>query len=237
MEQTIDTRFVAFGLGDCRQRLVDDQREAMRMKQGRTLLQYVVRTVDGDRNDRQTKHGCDRESSLLETVHVTVGRTGAFWEDDHRSAALESAESLTYGVDDARSAVLVDPDLSGAVAGATDERKLLDALAEHPSEILVEEAEEQEDVVGALVIGYEDVACFGVDILTAFYLDWAECKPAGEFGPDVSWPITPESSIAECASEECGQSGDYGQYEKDRHKDEPLIEEIKDVHIVFTDYR
>ena len=78
-------------------------------------------------------------------------------------------------MDDRRGAFLIDEDELSSFASLPYERNVSELLLHHPFEGNADVPIEDEDVKGALMIGYHDTGCIGLgEMLSASHLDTYE---------------------------------------------------------------
>ena len=123
--------------------------------------------------------------------------------------------------------------MAGTFAGCTYKDNLSETLAEHPTEVVIQEAEEKEDVECPLMVGNKDIFRFLVDVLTPLNSHRTEGEAYDATCPDDSRPIAPEVLVAKPASDDSSKRGKNGYDDEKWHKDEPLIHEIQNFHIII----
>ena len=128
--------------------------------------------IDGEGYDRQLKLVGEHEGTLLESTHVTRKRTGTLREHDNGAVArLQDMASGLIGSLDLRRSTLVDEDLVRLTAGIAHERNLVELVLHHPLEVTTQEAIDEEDVEGTLMVGDEDIRLVGFQVFTTFDMD------------------------------------------------------------------
>jgi hypothetical protein len=123
--------------------------------------------------------------------------------------------------------------MTGTFASCAYKDNLSESFAKHPAKVMIQETEEKEDVKCSLMVGNKDVLCFLVDILAPFDGHWTEGETYDATRPDDSGPITPEVLVAKPASDDSCKRGKNGYDDEKWHKDEPLIHEIQNFHIII----
>ena len=99
-----------------------------------------------------------------------------------------------------RTALLIDEDISGALAGLAHERHLTQLLLHHPFELAAEEAVDQEDVEDALMVGNDDIALVGVKVFATFDLHGQQENTYYGTRPPAAWIVAPPRSVEEGAA-------------------------------------
>lgn len=146
---------------------------------------------------------------------------------------LERGQSLAYGVHHTRGTVRIHIDMTGAFTGCANKDNLSKSFAKHPAEVMIQETEKEEDVECSLMVGNKDVFGFLVDILATFDGHWTEGEAYDATCPNDSRPIAPEVLVAKPASKNRCKRGKNGYDDEEWHKDEPLIHEIQNFHIII----
>jgi hypothetical protein len=123
--------------------------------------------------------------------------------------------------------------MTGTFTSCAYKDNLSETFAKHPAEVMVQEAEKEEDVECSLMVGNKDVFSFLVDVLATFDSHGTEGDTYDATSPDDSRPITPEVLVAKPASDDSCKRGKNGYDDEKWHKDEPLIHEIQNFHIII----
>ena len=134
----------------------------------------IEAAVDGERTNRQLQLVGKHEGSTAEHAHVAGEGAGTLWEHHERHAFLEHlARLIVRGTNLGRSALIYE-DVVGIDASQTHERNVADAFLHHPLEVTAQEAIDEEDVEGTLMVGHEHVALTFLEMLPTLYLYWQE---------------------------------------------------------------
>ena len=134
----------------------------------------IETAVDGKRTNRQLQLVGKHEGSTAEHAHVAGEGAGTLREYNERHAFLEHLARLVVRGTDLGRTALVYEDVVGIDASLSHERDVTDAFLHHPLEITAQEAIDEEDVEGALVIRHEHVALAFLQVLPTLYLDGEE---------------------------------------------------------------
>ena len=118
---------------------------------------HVKRAVDGEGHNGQLDVVGKHEGATLEHSHVTRERACSLGEHHERHASLKGAASLVVSLADAARSALVHEDVVGRLACLAHEGYLAQLTLHHPLEVAAEEAVDEEDVEGALVVSHEYV--------------------------------------------------------------------------------
>jgi len=188
--------------------------------------QDVERAVDGQGYDGKLEFVGQGEGALAELSHVASETAGTFREYGDGIAFVEYLAGIVIGFLDLADAALVDHDLVGLAAGVADEGYLVDLVLHHPLEIAVQEAINEEDVEGALMVGHEDVGLVFLQMLTAFDLDGEQQGADNNLTPPMAGIVAPEMAIADGTANTHFQGGDDGGNDEHWHSDQDLIDEI-----------
>lgn len=180
-------------------------------------------SVDGEGYHGERKLYGQLEGSAFEGTHGTGPGAGSLGEYDERHAALQGGFGLLQGLFHTAGGGVVDKDMAGGGAGAPHEGDVAQALFHHPLEIVVEVAVDEKYVVGSLVVGHEYIGGIFVDVFAPAYFDTYQREDAEEPRPDVGGVVAPDVAFAQAAPDEGDDGGEQGEYEQDRHGDEPLV--------------
>ena len=102
---------------------------------------------------------------------------------------------------------VVDEHVSGAAAGVAYQWYALELLLHEPLEVVVEVSEYGPDVEGSLVVGHEDIALPGVEVLAARYFYAHAEEEAHAARPDVGGPVGEHDMAAQGRADDGGQGG------------------------------
>ena len=95
---------------------------------------------------------------------------------------------------------------------------------------MVEQGIDGEDVVSALVIGHEHIACGRIDVFSTLYLHFYERHGQKKPGPYHLRIIAAPAAEAENGSSHDCQSSEYGGHQQHRGHDEKLIYAVENYH-------
>ena len=104
--------------------------------------------------------------------------------------------------------------MSGRFGSLTDEGKFAETYFHQPLEVVTEESVYQEDVEGALMVGYKYVGSVLLHVRISLDLDWQEQCITEDVRPNFPWPIAPEVGIAEAATDDDGGTHEDCRYQK-----------------------
>ena len=89
---------------------------------------------------------------------------------------------------------------------------------------------DQEDVVGALMVGHKDIRGGAVEFLATFDFDAHQRYDAEEARPNEPGIISPHAMVAEETTDDGDKSRDNRDDNHDGHDDEPLVKKTQDNH-------
>ena len=157
---------------------------------------YFKRAIDGHRQQRQVQLVGQLEGSALEATQTPVPRAGTLWKDNQRDTSLENLTGTNKHLGSLLgSALLVNKDKLGSLAGFSDERHVAQLFLQHPFEMASEETIDEEDVKTALMVGNDDVALSGSHILQAFDMDGQQENADDSPRPPSPRIVAPPGSI------------------------------------------
>ena len=187
---------------------MDGECEAVWTGQFLETRQYVKRSVDGHRHDRQAQFVGELERSFLEVAHVTGECARPLGEDDQRSAIDEGVVCLGYRAAHPATACAVDEDVACGFARPADEGYLAQALFHHPFEVAPQIAVDEEYVEDALMVGHEDIGMAVVNLVASGDFDPYEKQAADGTRPQPAGVITPEVRVTHRSADD-GRRGSY----------------------------
>lgn len=150
----------------------------------------AIRAVNGDGYYGEIELGSEQEGAFFEFVHSTVGRAGAFGENNERHAIAEQLLGAFHGGAQLGGGRFVDVDLMCEFASVAHEGYASQRSFHHPAEIVVEKSGNREYIVGALMVGNENVGGVRVNILSTTDLDFHYGEDAENAGPYNLRPIS-----------------------------------------------
>ena len=202
--------------------------------------QEVETAVESDGHDGQLEGVGELEGTAAEVAHVARETTGALGEDGERGAALQAGLGGAHGVDDALAGRFVDENEAGLFAGIAHEGNAAERLLHHPFELAAEEAGEEEDIERALVVGHEDVALAGLQVVATFDRDrdekGADERPSPQFAGREGKPPR-EAEHAPEGGEEGGEESGEQEEGGDEYELIEAVEEGERVHFLGTNLR
>lgn len=191
---------------------------------------HFERALYGDGYYGEAELAGEYECASFEGTHIAGEGAGSFGKHYDRHAVREYALGVLHGGAGGRGRGVVDVYMFGYLAGIAHKGYGAEAAFHHPAEVVVEIAVDAEDVVGALVIGHEDVAAAGRDVLAPVYRDTYEGERAEYPGPYLGGVVAPPISAAEHASGKCKHYRKQGGCYHERHHYQKLVNTVKDEH-------
>ena len=209
---------------------VNDKPQWMPCDEVDALLSWkdIEAAVYRDRNDGQTQFVGQLECSSAELRHVACEGACPFGKDDEGNAMLQDLAALLVGLVDGFRSALIDEDVSGALACLAYEGNVAQGLLHHPAEAASQKAVDEEDVVGTLMVGNEDIGLPLVQQLLALHLDGQEHYPAHQPAPYHRRIVAPRSCLAERAADDGSDGGQDRCQNDERQGDEKLVKAIED---------
>jgi len=188
----------------------------------------VEAAVDGDRDDGQPQFVCQLEGSSAELCHVTGEGACPFGEDHKRYPMLKHLPCLFVSPVNSFWPALIDHDMSCTFAGFPYERDASQAFLHHPAEAASQEAIDEEDVVGALMVGNKDIRLLLVEQFSSLHFDREQHYPAHQSAPHHCGVIAPRLGIAEGAANNHGNRRRGSCQQEYWHGDEELVKSIEE---------
>ena len=127
----------------------------------------AVGASDGDRNNWQANIQGKAEGAFFKGQEFAVIASGAFGHKHDARSALNGSFGLLYGCEGRFAIAAVDEYMAHFLAGEAKNRNLFQFHFHHPLEVKRQKPHKQENVVIALVIGYEYVTLLFIDVLAA----------------------------------------------------------------------
>ena len=134
-------------------------------------LEQAVGAVDGQGHDGRPRARGQLEAALLEALQVARLAARALGKDDQRAAGLQVADAAGDGSGRLAQVVAVDDDAAQQLHPGGDDGQAEVLLLGNEALQHGDEADQQRDVEGALVVGDEEHAPAGGQVLQAGDLD------------------------------------------------------------------
>ena len=192
--------------------------------------EHIKGAVDGHGHHGQADVVGQLESPLAEQPHVPGEGATALGEDHQRSAVFQRAACAVDGVLYGFRARLVYKDETGFLASVTHERNFAQRLLHHPLEVAMQITVYQKNVHRALMIGHEDIALSGLQVLASLHLDRQQQHVAENLRPNAAGPIPPEMGTEQHAAHTGRDGRQCGGYKENGECNEKLIDFVKDFH-------
>ena len=100
----------------------------------------------------------------------------------------------------------------------------------HPLEIATQEAVDEEDIKGTLVVGHKDIRLPGHQMFAPIDADRQQQKAYPKPRPALSGIVTPEMSVANHAANDGDKRCNHARQQQDWQADNELIESVKILH-------
>ena len=211
---------------------MDDEAEGMPGEEGDVAMarQDVVGAIDGDWHKGQLEFVGQEETSATEGAHGAAEGACPLGEDGERDASLEHLMGLGDGASHGGCIATVDHDVSGCLAGWTDEEHVAQGVLHHPAEAVGQVSEDEEDIVGSLMVGTEDVGGVWIEVLVSLHANGQQHEAAHGLAPPAGWPVAPKFGASESAAKDGGQDCEERAEEQDGDCYEELVEDVEDAH-------
>ena len=194
----------------------------------------IETAVNRHRNDRQLQFVGQSESTSAELRHMPSEGSSTFWKDHKRNTVLQDFPSLFVRLMYGFWPTLIDKDVASTLASFSHEGNVPETLLHHPVETASQKAVDEEDVVGPLMVGNEDVGLLLVQQLSSLNFNRQEHHPAHQPAPNHCRIITPGSRLAKCATDDGDNSCQGCCYDDDWQGDKELVKSVKKFHGIST---